>query len=87
MNSVKDRMRDGLLAEFFKVTENLPQSIWRSADGGEFGDNKENKSTPVPDSICDLMELATGVVPMRVRLEGRVEAWRKKERKGLRERS
>ncbi len=60
MNSVKDKMRDGLLAEFFKVTENSPQSIWRSADGGEIGDNKENKSTSVPDRICDLMELATG---------------------------
>ncbi len=60
MNSVNDRMRDGLLAEFFKVTENSPQSIWRSADGGEIGDNKENRSTSVPDCICDLMELATG---------------------------
>ncbi len=59
MNSVNDRMRDRLLAEFFKVTENSSQSIWRSADGGEIGDNKENKSTSVPDSICDLMELAT----------------------------
>ncbi len=53
-------MRDGLLAEFFKVTENSPQLIWRSADGGEIGDSKENKSTSVPDSICNRMELATG---------------------------
>ncbi len=45
---------------FFKVTENSLQSIWRSADGGEIGDNKENKSTSVPDRICDLMELAMG---------------------------
>ncbi len=60
MNSVKDKMRDGLLAEFFKVTEKSPQSICRSADGGEIGDNKENKSMSVPDRICDLMELATG---------------------------
>ncbi len=47
MNSVKDKMRDGLLAEFFKVTENSPQSICRSADGGEIGDNKENKSNQI----------------------------------------
>ncbi len=42
------------------MTENSPQSICRSADGGEIGDNKENKSMSVPDRICDLMELATG---------------------------
>ncbi len=60
MNSVNDRIRDGLLAEFFSVTENSPQSIWRSVDGGEIGDKREKRSTSVPDKICVLMELATG---------------------------
>ncbi len=57
---MNDKIRDGLLAEFFKVTENSPQSIWRSADGGEIGDKREKRSTSVPDKICVLMELATG---------------------------
>ncbi len=60
MNSVNDNIRDGLLAVFFKVTENLPQSIWRSADAGEIGDKREQRSISVPDKIYVLMELAMG---------------------------
>ncbi len=39
MNSVNDKICDGLLAVFFKVIDKL--SIWRSADEGEIGDNRE----------------------------------------------
>ncbi len=48
---MNDKMRDGLLAVFFKVTENSPQSIWRFADRGEIGDNREKRSISLPDNI------------------------------------
>lgn len=45
---------------FFRVTENSPQLIWRSADEGEIGDKREKRSMSAPDKICVLMLLATG---------------------------
>ncbi len=60
MNYVNDKIRDGLLAVFFKVTDKSPLSIWRSADESEIGDNREKRSISVPYNICVLMELATG---------------------------
>ncbi len=83
MNYVNDKIRDGLLAVFFKVTDKSPPSIWRSADEGEIGDNREKRSISVPYNICVLMSWPTGGGSNASALEAWVGACWKKERMGL----
>ncbi len=45
---------------FFRVTANSPQSIWRSADGGEIGERSEKRLISAPAKIWFLMLLETG---------------------------
>lgn len=63
------------------MTENLPESNWRSEDAGEIGDRREKISISAPERIWFQMLLETSEGSKGGRFVAWVGAWLRTERK------